>query len=148
MRVVVWTCHAPQKARRHCVCHQTSTLSPVARGAVSSSRVRHHDPKWMAKDLASVEFASAADENVLCSVINVNECAETTNCVDLLATVCDDYPRFAEWSNHYLGDRRIQFHTVVGEERDSLFGLGGVIEQIWQISKYSACADSLVRDAR
>jgi hypothetical protein len=90
----------------------------------------------MTKDLASIEFASAAGQDVLCSVFNVNQCAETTDCVDLLATVCDDYPRFAEqWSDEYLGNRRIQFDTVPGEERDSLSGFGCVIEHIRQISK-------------
>jgi hypothetical protein len=79
--------------------------------------VGYHDPKWMAKDLASIEFASAAGQNVLCSIFNVNRCKGTSDCVDLLTTVCDNYPRFAEkWSDKYLGDRRIQFDTVTSEE--------------------------------
>jgi hypothetical protein len=103
----------------------------------------------MAKGLASIELASAASQDVLCSVLNVNDCAETTDCVDLLVTVCDDYPWFAEkWSDEYLGDRRIQFNTVPSEERDSLSGFGRIIEHIRQISKYSARADFLVWNAR
>jgi hypothetical protein len=89
----------------------------MARSAVSSSSVGYHNPKWMAKDLASIEFASAADQDVLCSVISVNDCAEKIYCVDLLATVCDDHPGFAEkWSDEYLGNRRIQFDTMASEE--------------------------------
>jgi hypothetical protein len=90
----------------------------------------------MAKDLTSIELASAAGQDGLCSILNINECAETTDFVDLLATVCDDYPRFAgKWSDEYLGNRRIQFDTVASEERDSLSGFGSVFEHIRQISK-------------
>jgi hypothetical protein len=134
--VIVWTCHVSQKIRRHCVCHQSSTLSPVARSAVSSSRVGYYDPEWMAKDLTSIEFASAAGHDVLCSVLNVSKCAGINDCVDLLATVCDDYPRFAEkWSDEYLCNRRIQLDTVISKERDSLSSFGCIIEHIRQISK-------------
>jgi hypothetical protein len=71
----------------------------------------------MAKDLASIEFAGAAGQDVLCSGLNVNDCAEATDCIDLLATVCNHYPRFAEkWTDEYLGNRRIQFDTVPSEE--------------------------------
>lgn len=90
----------------------------------------------MAKDLASIEFASAADHDVLCSGLNVNKCTESTDRVDLLATVCDDYPRFTEkWSDEYLGNRRILFDTATSEERDCLSSFGCVTEHIRQISK-------------
>lgn len=48
----------------------------MARSAVSSSRVGYHDPKRVAKNLASIELPSAAGQNVLCSVLEVNECAK------------------------------------------------------------------------
>jgi hypothetical protein len=44
---------------------------------MSGSRVGHHDPEWMAKDLAAIEFASAPGQDVLCSGLNVNGRAET-----------------------------------------------------------------------
>lgn len=86
----------------------------MARSAVSSSRVGYYDPKWMAKNLAPIKLASAAKQNVLC-----------------FATICDDYPRFAEeWPDEYLGNRGIQLDTVTSEERDGLFGFGHIIEHI------------------
>lgn len=85
----------------------------------------------MAKNLAPIKLASAAGQNVLCPVLNVNKCAEIADRVDLLATICDDYPRFAEeWSDEYLGNRGIQLDTVTSEERDGLFGSGHITEHI------------------
>jgi hypothetical protein len=61
----------------------------------------------MAEDLAAIEFTSAPGQDVLYSVSNVNNRAELAYFVDLLTTVCYDYPRFAEWSDEYLRNRRV-----------------------------------------
>lgn len=99
-RMVVWSCHVSRETRRHFVCHQSSTLSPKTRSAVSSFYVGHHDPERTPKDLTSIEFACAAGQDVMCSGLNVSGYSEGAACIDLLATVCDNYPRFAEkWPN-------------------------------------------------
>lgn len=36
--------------------------------------------------------------------------------VDLLATICNDYPRLAERSDEYLRNREIQLDTVASEK--------------------------------